>query len=238
MLDDLPETPPYFPRMKALNRRGPPLLGLTQPVGPPPLLDADDARALIARDALVIDLRSADAFARAHPSAALHLEAGPKVGYWAGWVVPAAAEILLVADDEAQAASARLDLLRIGIDSIAGYLRNGFGGWVAAGLPVSSIERVDVASLAGRLSRPDAPAVVDVRSAREFESGHLDGAVHIPLNELQSRAPELPAGAVATICETGYRSSLAASLLARQGLHCVASVAGGMAEYETDGIFR
>lgn len=234
VLADLPDTPPYFPRMKALNRQGPPLLGMAEPLGPPPLVEADAARALLAQNAQVIDLRSADAFAHAHPAGALHLEAGPKVGYWAAWVVPAAAQILLVAEGERQASAARLDLLRVGIDAVAGYLRNGFDGWLEADLPVASIERTDVERLADRLRHPDAPALVDVRSAREFETGHLGGALHIPLNELQARAPELPVGAIATICETGYRSSLAASILARLGVRNVASVSGGMADYKIE----
>jgi hydroxyacylglutathione hydrolase len=233
VLADLPETPPYFPRMKRLNQEGAPVCGLVEPPAPLQALSPAEARRLVDGGALVVDLRSAASFARLHPAGALHLEYGPKVGAWAGWLVPASARLVLVADDTEEAADARAQLLRIGIDGVAGHVSGGFDGWVEAGLPVSGIDRLDVRALLTREEHGDRLTVLDVRSRREFESGHLDGAVHLPLNELVGRAPGLPAGRVATICETGYRSSLAASVLARHGVRSVASVAGGMAELET-----
>ncbi len=228
VLDDLPETPPYFPRMKRLNSDGPPVLGPGAAAAPPPRLEPADAGALVAGGALILDLRGPDEFAAGHPTGAIHLEFGSKVGYWAGWVVPGAARVVLVAEGERQAAAARLQLARIGVDSVAGYVDGGFDGWRAEGLPVSAGERIEIAQLLARLQGPDAPVLLDVRSRREFETGHLQDAVHIELNELAARAPSIPAGPIVTICEAGYRASLAASLLARQGLMRVASVAGGM----------
>ena len=110
-----------------------------------------------------------------------------------------------------------------------------FEAWRAAPLPVSSIERWNIAGLLERMRGPAPPTIVDVRSRKEFDAGHLDGAMYVPLHELQAHAAGLPAAPVATLCETGYRSSLAASLLARQGTPGVASVAGGMADYRRHG---
>jgi hydroxyacylglutathione hydrolase len=71
-----------------------------------------------------------------------------------------------------------------------------------------------------------------VRTAKEWREEHLDGSINIPLGELQSRVAEIPRGApVATMCEAGYRSSLAASLLAREGLEPVVNIEGGMSAY-------
>jgi hydroxyacylglutathione hydrolase len=231
VLADLPDTPPYFPRMKRLNADGPPVLGPGNAATAPPRLEAAVAGGLVAAGALVLDLRSPDAFAAAHPTGAIHLEFGPKIGYWAGWVVPGAARVVLVAEGEQQAAAAGLQLARIGIDNVAGYVGGGFDAWRKAGLPVSAGERIDVAELEKRLAGADAPAVLDVRSRQEFEAGHLPDAVHVLLNQVGASAPSIPAGPVVTICEGGYRASLAASLLARQGLTRVASVSGGMSAY-------
>jgi hydroxyacylglutathione hydrolase len=231
VLADLPDTPPYFPRMKRLNADGPPVLGPGNAATAPPRLEAAVAGELVAAGALVLDLRSPDAFAAAHPTGAIHLEFGPKIGYWAGWVVPGAARVVLVAEGEQQAAAAGLQLARIGIDNVAGYVGGGFDAWRKAGLPVSAGERIDVAELEKRLAGADAPAVLDVRSRQEFEAGHLPDAVHVLLNQVGASAPSNPAGPVVTICEGGYRASLAASLLARQGLTRVASVSGGMSAY-------
>ena len=231
VLADLPETPPYFPRTKQVNRDGPEVLGLSEPLPPPRARAPDEIRTLLNDGAVVIDLRDAASFARLHPSGALHLEAGPTVGAWAGWVVPASARVVFIAGSEREAADARLQLWRIGLDAVSGHVSGGFDGWLAAGLPVSSIERLDVAALVGQL-HDEKLTLVDVRSRREFASAHIDGAVHIPIDQLAGRAPGLRLGRVATICETGYRSSLAASVLARQGVHSVSIVAGGMAAYK------
>ncbi len=70
--------------------------------------------------------------------------------------------------------------------------------------------------------------LVDVRSDKEWRSGHAPGARHIPLDSLESRLSELPAGTpIVTVCHSGMRSALAAHTLARHG-YTVASVRGGM----------
>ena len=56
--------------------------------------------------------------------------------------------------------------------------------------------------------------IVDVRSDKEWENGHIEGAVHIPLGELRERLGELTkTSSIVTVCGSGYRSSIAASLL-------------------------
>ena len=234
VLGDLPETPPYFSRMKRVNQAGPPLMGLWREVAAPAAVEPAEAYAALNAGGVAIDLRGPDAFAAAHPTGALHLASGSKVGYWAGWVVPPDTPIVLLAENEQQAREARRQLLRVGLDAVAGWIRGGFEAWHEAGLPVSSTGRTTVTDLIGKVSRHAAGTLVDVRSRREFESGHLEGAVHIPVGEIAARAGDLPKDRpVTTICEGGFRSSLAASLLAREGFPSVSSVAGGMAEYRT-----
>ena len=74
--------------------------------------------------------------------------------------------------------------------------------------------------------------MIDVRTAREWQDGHIAGAMHIPIGELTGRIGDVPrTGPVATICEGGYRSTLAASLLSRAGVSDVLTVEGGMGAY-------
>jgi hydroxyacylglutathione hydrolase len=208
VLADLPATPPYFARMKRVNL-APPLLGLID-------------------GAMVIDLRPAETFARAHPDGAVNLGYGSKVGYWAGWVLAPDVPLLLLAADTAQAQDAAMQLLRVGLDRIEGSIEGGFDAWQSASLPVAAIELRSVAEFD---ERRDDVQIVDVRTAREWQAGHLPGSINIPVGELPRRIGELPADRpLATICEGGYRSSLAASLLAQEGLPVV-NLAGGMAAY-------
>jgi hydroxyacylglutathione hydrolase len=231
VLDDLPETPSYFARMKKVNRIGPDVLGLVD--GPPRIaaIKPAAAAALAADGAVIVDLRPAGAFAAGHPDGAIHLGFGTKVGYWAGWVIPADSHVILLADDPAHVQDAAVQLLRVGLDRIDGSLAGGHEAWVGAGLPVASFEQISAADLrAGAGDRQ--LQLLDVRSPREYHADHIEGAVNVPVGDVPERARHLPAdGTFATICEGGYRSTLAASLLAREGIAHIVNVVGGMAAY-------
>lgn len=231
VLGDLPETPPYFPRMKRINRAGPALLGLSGGITPPPPLAPDRVASLIGGGAQVLDLRSADRFGAAHIPGTISLTAGPRVGYWAGWVVAHDRPLVLVVEDPSQAADARRQLLRVGFDDVAGYLAEGIDGWIGAGNEVQRLEVIDARTLRDRAAGSEALTIVDVRNAREWQEGHVDGAVNVPVQEIAARAGELRGrGRIATICESGLRSSLAASLLQQAGLDVV-NVSDGTAAY-------
>jgi hydroxyacylglutathione hydrolase len=89
-----------------------------------------------------------------------------------------------------------------------------------------------VDELRGGSSRP----VLDVRRPAEFQSGHVPGAINIPLHELPKRIGELARrDDLAVICESGYRSSIAASLLQREGFHALSNIVGGTAAWLRSG---
>ena len=231
VLADLPETPPYFARMKRVNQDGPPVLGLADGfAGIPPIAVADAARAVKA-GAMLIDLRPGDAFCAGHPAGALNIGFGSKVGYWAGWVVPGDTPIVLLAGTERDAAEAGRQLLRVGLDRITGFISGGFEAWREAGLEVRTTPQINVDELRQMLARRDPLLVLDVRTKGEWNSGHLDAALNVPVGEVprfHATSPGLP---LATICEGGYRSLLAASVLSRAGFPDVVNVSGGMAAY-------
>jgi hydroxyacylglutathione hydrolase len=230
VLNDLPPTPPYFARMKRLNRSGPPLRGLADGVPPLASLTPRQARETLARGAVLFDLRSAEAFAAGHPSGALNVGFGSRVGYWAGWLVPEGSTLVLLAGDPHQAEEAGRQLLRIGFDDVR-YLEGGYAAWKESGEPISTLQIISAQELHDRLVRRASQTLVDVRTPHEWRERHVDGAINIPVGELMERAHELKRGAVvATICESGYRSSLAASLLLRAGIEVV-NVSEGTAAY-------
>jgi hydroxyacylglutathione hydrolase len=232
VLADLPETPAYFARMKRINREGPPLLGLLEDKRAVPGLRPAAAAALIADGALLLDLRSGEAFAEEHPAGALNFAFGPKIGYWAGWILPASSPIVLLAEQPAHAREAALQLLRVGLDRVEGVVDGGLVAWRGAALPTASAPRMSAVELRSAIARRDPLTIVDVRTVKEWKGGHIDGAINIPLGELPDRVGEVPAGKpVATICEGGYRSSLAASYLEREGILDITNVAGGMTAF-------
>ena len=103
--------------------------------------------------------------------------------------------------------------------------------WARRRRHVSHVELISARELRDRLERRERLTLVDVRTPHEWLGGHIDSAINIPVGDLPRRAGELRGpDAVATICETGYRSSLASSLLVRAGIHVV-NVSDGTAAY-------
>lgn len=232
VLDDLPETPPYFSRMKYVNQAGPTVLGLADGYRGVAGIGVERAAAAVHAGATLIDLRSPDSFCASHPARALSLAYGSRIGYWAGWILPPDAAIVLLAANEREASEAGRQLLRVGFDDVEGFVTGGMDAWRDAGLPVSSIPQIAASDLRTSLAGGERLTVMDVRSPQEWAVGHIPGASHVPVGELGSHAANLPRDVpVATICEGGYRSALAASLLARAGVTTVVNVTGGMAAY-------
>lgn len=232
VLADLPETPPYFARMKLVNQEGPAVVGLAEGLAGLPAFSPAATATAMNGGALLVDVRGADAFCAAHPGGAINIGYGTKVGYWAGWVLPADARIFVVAPGAREADDTARQLLRVGLDQVVGSVDGGFEAWRAAGLPVSHIAQMSAADLRARRAARDPITVLDVRTPHEWRTHHLDGAMHLPLGDVPSRLGSVPTNVpVAAICEGGFRSSLAASLLSRAGLLHVVNVTGGMAAY-------
>jgi hydroxyacylglutathione hydrolase len=230
VLSDLPETPPYFARMKKVNRGGPAILGLGAGSPAPAALDVRNVRDLMASGAVMLDLRTAEAFGAAHVPGAINVAFGPKVGYWAGWVLPDRAKLVLMSPDAARAAEAVRQLLLVGVEEVAGYVKGGYETWRGAGGPARTTDLIGARELRDRLLRREDLTVVDVRTPREWQEAHIERAINIPVTELVERAGELQGRTVATVCETGFRSSLAASLLQRAGVDAI-NVSDGTAAY-------
>jgi hydroxyacylglutathione hydrolase len=229
-----PPRPAYYPKMKALNARGPATLARLPGLAP---IDAARFATLVAGGATVIDLRDQGAFAAGHVPRAFCIGAGPQVAVWAGWVVDIDDRLLLVAQEEAAVVYAAHALVRIGADRIEGFLGGGMPAWEAAGQRVARHELIPAARLHERLAAGEAITILDVRNDGEWAAGHVDGAQHIFGGVLPERLDEIDRGAiVACTCGGGYRSAVAASVLERAGFPRVADVAGGMGAWRRAGL--
>lgn len=213
LLGGLTAYPRYYAYMAPINRSGPPVIDLS-PAEP---VDAGEIRRRIHAGEWVVDLRARQAFARTHLAGTLNFELGDSFATYLGWTVRWGTPITLVGDTLGEVADAQRQLARIGIDRPAGAAGGGISSWGAGG-EMRSYRRATFAELAGA-----GPVVVlDVRRPDEWAESRIEGAVHIPLYELDARLAEVPAGEVWVHCATGYRASIAASLLDRAGRTVVA----------------
>jgi hydroxyacylglutathione hydrolase len=110
--------------------------------------------------------------------------------------------------------------------------------WIAAGHDVARLPLVSAEEVHERLSDERALRVLDVRSDEEWVGGHVCGALHVMGGYVPERAAELAKddAELAVVCSTGYRSTVAASVLARAGATRLINVAGGMNAWRKSGL--
>lgn len=224
-LSELPAVPPYWPRMRKANRQGPPLLGV---LSDPPPLQISQFKQLRNEGALVLDCRSPEAFA-SHIPGAINVGLGSSFATWAGSVLSPDVPLILVLETPQDLWEVCWQLLRIGYDLPKGWLAGGMKAWRTAAEEIVLMPLWDVRILKEQIQRSDDLFVLDVRQIGEWNSGHIKDAVHITGATLPKRINELPKDRpIAVVCGSGYRASVATSVLRRQGHSHVFNVLGGM----------
>jgi hydroxyacylglutathione hydrolase len=233
VLAEQPEPPAYFAQMKRLNRDGPPARPQTVV---PPQLDAAAVEKARTANHWIVDVRGSADFARAHLSGAINIPAAKTLPTYAGTVLTYDRPIVLLAKSQEQALTVARQLALIGLDRIAGWAALDLKQSKNDGRSVSSVRVMDVRALADKLET-NGPRVIDVRGRAEWTHGHLPKATHIYLGDLQERAAELPRNEPIVVhCQSGTRSSIAASLLMARGFTDVTNLIGGFDAWRKAGL--
>lgn len=229
MTENLPEVPGYFARDVEMNRTGAARL---ESLRMPEPLTPDAIAALVENGAVILDVRTGAEFGAGHIPGSINIGLGGQFASWAGSLIDISTPVVIVAGETDEVAEAWTRLARVGFESVVGYLEGGMHEWEDAGLREAVTPQVSVDRLRSlRESKPDLQ-IVDVRRPAEYESGHVPGAVNVPLAVLGDRAGELDSSlATAVVCQSGYRSSAATSILARHGFRDVVNVVGGTAAW-------
>ncbi|MDB4698722.1 MBL fold metallo-hydrolase [Candidatus Latescibacteria bacterium] len=227
ILSTVPPFPEYYKRMKKVNSAGLPILN-----GLPGLkaIELSDFQGLAEADHVVIDLRDQLSFGAGHIPGSFGIGAGQVLSTWASWVVPYDTPILLVAPDSAVVESAVRSLVRVGLDQVQGYLKSGIEAWEQAGNYLKETPQITPVELYETLQNDSKPHVLDVRNDTEWAAGHIAGAVHVMGGELEHNLQMVPNGdtPLAVVCGSGYRSTVAISLLERAGFDNLINVTGGI----------
>jgi hydroxyacylglutathione hydrolase len=218
-----PPVPYYWPRMKQINARGPEILGQ---LPTPQALKPGQFEALLADDAVqLLDTRHMMGFGGGHIAGALNIGHSPSISMWGGWLLDPDRPIALVLPPGREAREVVAWLVRVGLTDVAAVLDGGMDAWVMAGKKFETLDQISVHELNDRMTS-DELVVLDVRQPSEWDHGHLPGARYLFLPEIPERSSELDRSKpLATYCGTGYRASIAASLLKRAGF-AVSNVPG------------
>jgi len=220
---DQPDAPAYFGHDALLNRQERPNLDeLTDKSMK--ALDLDTVLTLQQSGTQVVDVRSANQFAGAHLNGSINIGIKGRFATWAGTVLNNDVSIIIIAEaDRNEEAITRLG--RIGFHNVKGYLKDGMKSLKDRPNLISQTQRVSAASIGSLQGKT---TIVDIRTKNEWEAGHIEKSINIPLNHLNENIKELTeSDNLIVYCQGGYRSIIAASLLEREDRFNVFDLAGG-----------
>lgn len=181
------------------------------------------------KDLVLVDTRHADVFANGFVPESVFIGLEGRYAEWAGMLLPYNKDILLITEPGKEEESI-IRLARVGFENFIGHLDGGFEAWKNAGEEIDLLISVEADELLMDLPFDENLVVLDVRKETEFEAGHVESAENLPLEKLKDP------GSMAMIeendniyvhCAGGYRSTIACSLLKRQGIHNIRNVQGG-----------
>lgn len=233
---DQPDAPEYFAYDAFKNRQERASLESSMQDSLRPL-SLEDALRLQARGAQLVDVRDAVEFAGDHLRGVLNVGLRGKYATWAGTVLNHEDPIVVIAEAGSEE-EAVMRLGRIGYDNVRGFLEGGMSALESYPEMLQRVERITAHALHERLESEERPVVLDVRAEKEREeAGFIEGSLNIPLNQLRDRIDEVPVDqGVVVHCAGGYRSSIACSLLQRQGHAEVRDLVGGFQAWVTSGL--
>lgn len=221
--------PPYFNKMRELNRSGPPLI-----YGMPHLraASAREIRPFTDEGGQIVDIRSPTGFAGGHIPASINIWRNGLplyMGYFLNYEDP----VILVDDFNLDLDHVARHFVRLGYDNIAGYLAGGFSAWFEEG---ERVERTGVCSPGDLVEHLDDPSVfiLDVRDINHRdETGHIRGSRHVYVGHLEKHLDEIPLDRrIIVHCDAGFKGSLAASVLQKHGFPDVTNLLGGTIAWE------
>jgi rhodanese-related sulfurtransferase/glyoxylase-like metal-dependent hydrolase (beta-lactamase superfamily II) len=220
---DQPPTPDYFAYDAEQNRKNHPVF---DPTSHPRPLELPDVLGLRRDGAVVVDARDPQEFATGHLAGSLNVPIDGRFAETAGTVVRPGQQILIVAPQNREAEIVTR-LARIGLDRVTGYLREPENAFLTAPESTARASRLTAAQLVPTLHNAQ-PALIDVRNPGELAAGAIPGARRIPLAQLPTRLADLPQDQpIIVYCASGYRSSVAAAFLRREGYPDVSDLLGG-----------
>jgi len=205
--------PPTTARVVALNKG--PFVG-----APAPLEHLDDPG-----EGTILDVRPAETHAAGHVHGAFNVPvSGSSFATRAGFVLDPDERIVIHATDDAEAEEAARGLRSVGFLELAGY--------VTAGRTTETSVPVELDDLE-RLLEQGAVQVLDVREKSERDEAYIPGSLHIPFRLLRGFGTEgvNTDKPVVTICESGMRASIAASVLTAAGVDARPVLNGGVNDW-------
>lgn len=231
VLDGLLPPPAYFSENVQLNKKGYTSIDEVMRTGAV-ALSPDDFEAVANREqVLILDVRDKAEFVKGFIPNSIFIGLDGSFAPWVGEMILGVDQAILVVAPEGREEEAIMRLARVGYDNTLGYLKGGFNSWVTAGREIDSLETIKADEFGSRLQQGLDAKVLDVRKPTEFANARLSMASNLPLGDFNSYFHAFTETDKYYLhCGSGYRSTIAASMLKARGFHQLVNVQDKVAD--------
>ena len=235
--DGLLAPPQYFSKNAALNKKGYNSIdevmkkGLTA-------LSVDDFEVLSADlDTLILDVRAKEDFGKGFIPGSIFIGLDGSFAPWVGALIEKLDQKLLLVAPEGREAETVRRLARVGYDNALGYIDGGVEAWKAAGKEIHNIHTISLEVFHEDTGNDHHVTIVDVRKPGEYEATHLKNSINYPLDFINSRTLKLDKKTKIHLhCRSGYRSTIASSILKSRGYDHLVNVQAAFEDLKTSSI--
>jgi rhodanese-related sulfurtransferase len=228
LLDGLGAPPAYFPQNVMMNIKGYDSLETVMDKSLKPLTAAEFEAVANSTDAVILDVRHENDYVKDHIPGSIFIGIQGNFAPWVGALLMNVSQPILLVAPEGREQEAITRLSRVGFDHVLGYLNGGIDAWKHAGFETDSIESVSPEAFAESMAA-NKKTVVDARKPGEYNAEHVEGAINIPLDTVNSHLSEVPKDSTFFLhCLGGYRSVIMASILKARGFHNLINVEKGI----------
>lgn len=233
LLDGLTEPPIYFPQNVLRNINGNECtIGHVIENGSKAFSVETALDLLQNNNAIIIDTRTKEDFWDAHLPNSIFVGLDDNFAPWLGTVIPDINSPIILVTYPGKEEEAIVRMARIGFDHCLGYINEGSTGWNNASITFNTLDTIEASQfpLVNNVEQTNF-TILDVRRKAEFELGHIEGAINMPLEQYQNFISKLNKDTRYYVyCAAGYRSTIFLSLLLNRGFTKVTNIIGGYKE--------
>ncbi|MBL7920724.1 MAG: MBL fold metallo-hydrolase [Bacteroidia bacterium] len=238
ILSGLMPPPGYFPQNVLLNIKGYESFDTVKQKGTRALSVTEFEAAANETDALVIDTRDAQLFAKGFIPNSINIGIDGNFATWVGTLIPSVKQELLIVADEGKEEEVITRLARVGYDNALGYLKGGFKAWEEVGKEVDEIISITAEELS-EIMDEELVTILDVRKASEHYSEHIIDSINTPLDSINDSMATIDKQKTYYVhCAGGYRSMVFISILRSRGYRNLIDIKGGFTEIKKSSKFR
>lgn len=225
--DGLLPPPQYFAKNAMLNKKGYDSFDDVMKRGAVALSPREFEAVANETDALILDVRPKEEFVKGFIPNSIFIGLDGTFAPWVGALIPDLQQEILIVAPEGEEADTVMRLARVGYDNSIGYLKDGFDAWKKEGREVDTIETIGLTELEELYKSDESIPILDVRKPGEWSSEHIQTAQHFALDFINNNMAEINKDKKYYMhCRSGYRSTIAASILKARGFEKLVNVIG------------